>query len=77
MAVAEETEAGSREEGGLRIVSLLPSITEILSAVGAGGQVVGITHECDHPRGVRNPVGAHPRRRWRQGWKQNPNMYLE
>ncbi len=33
----------------MRIVSLLPSATEILYAVGAGDQVVGVTHECDHP----------------------------
>lgn len=33
----------------MRIVSLLPSATEILFAVGAGPQVVGVTHECDHP----------------------------
>jgi iron complex transport system substrate-binding protein len=33
----------------MRIVSLLPSATEILFAVGAGDEVVGVTHECDHP----------------------------
>lgn len=32
-----------------RIVSLLPSATEILFAIGAGPEVVGVTHECDHP----------------------------
>ena len=32
-----------------RIVSLLPSATEILFAVGAGERVVAVTHECDHP----------------------------
>jgi iron complex transport system substrate-binding protein len=31
-------------------VSLLPSATEILFAIGAGEQVVGVTHECDFPR---------------------------
>jgi iron complex transport system substrate-binding protein len=30
-------------------VSLLPSATEIVSALGAGGELVGISHECDHP----------------------------
>lgn len=34
----------------MRIVSLLPSATEILFAIGAGGDVVGVTHECDYPR---------------------------
>jgi iron complex transport system substrate-binding protein len=33
----------------MRVVSLLPSSTEILFAVGAGDQVVGVTHECDFP----------------------------
>src|SRR5665213_487285 len=33
----------------MRVVSLLPSSTEILFAVGAGEQVVGVTHECDYP----------------------------
>ncbi len=33
----------------MRIVSLLPSATEILFAIGAGDQVAGVTHECDFP----------------------------
>ncbi|MDB5071047.1 MAG: cobalamin-binding protein [Candidatus Eremiobacteraeota bacterium] len=33
----------------MRIVSLLPSATEILFAIGAGDRVVGVTHECDYP----------------------------
>lgn len=33
----------------MRIVSLLPSSTEILFAIGAGDEVVGVTHECDFP----------------------------
>jgi iron complex transport system substrate-binding protein len=33
----------------VRIVSLLPSTTEILFAIGAGDDVVGVTFECDHP----------------------------
>ena len=40
--------------GRMRIVSLLPSTTEILFAIGAGDDVVGVTFECDHPaRGTR------------------------
>jgi len=34
----------------LRIVSLLPSATEILFAIGAGDEIVGVTHECDFPQ---------------------------
>lgn len=37
----------------MRIVSLLPSATELLFAVGAGDEVVGVTHECDHPAAAR------------------------
>lgn len=36
-----------------RIVSLLPSATEILFALGLGDRVVGVTFECDHPPGAR------------------------
>jgi iron complex transport system substrate-binding protein len=32
-----------------RIVSLLPSATEIAYALGLGDRVVGVTHECDFP----------------------------
>jgi iron complex transport system substrate-binding protein len=37
----------------VRIVSLLPSTTEILFAVGAGDDVVGVTFECDFPPEAR------------------------
>ncbi len=37
------------ETGPQRIVSLLPSNTEILFAVGAGEQVVGVTSYCNYP----------------------------
>ena len=36
-----------------RIVSLLPSSTEILFALGLGDQVVGVTFECDFPDEAR------------------------
>jgi iron complex transport system substrate-binding protein len=38
----------------MRIVSLLPSATEILFALGAGQDVVGVTFECDHPAEARS-----------------------
>ena len=38
----------------LRILSLLPSATEIVAALGAGDQLVGVTHECDYPAAVRS-----------------------
>ncbi|MGA4670392.1 cobalamin-binding protein [Propionibacteriaceae bacterium Y1923] len=37
----------------MKIVSLLPSTTEILFAVGAGDDVVGVTFECDYPAEAR------------------------
>jgi iron complex transport system substrate-binding protein len=46
----------------MRIVSLLPSATEILYALGVGDQVVGITHECDFPPEVHGkPALIKPR----------------
>ncbi len=33
----------------MRIVSLLPSATETLFALGLGDQLVAVTHECDYP----------------------------
>ncbi len=33
----------------MRIASLVPSATEMLFALGLGGQVVAVTHECDYP----------------------------
>ncbi len=37
----------------MRVVSLLPSATEILFAIGAGDRIVGVTHECDFPPAAR------------------------
>src|SRR5437868_10178475 len=36
----------------MRIVSLLPSLTELVCALGRGDHLVGITHECDYPPGI-------------------------
>jgi iron complex transport system substrate-binding protein len=38
---------------GYRVASLLPAATEIVCAVGAEADLVGISHECDFPEGVR------------------------
>ena len=36
----------------MRIISLLPSATEILFALGLDDQVLAVTHECDYPAGA-------------------------
>jgi iron complex transport system substrate-binding protein len=41
----------------MRIVSLLPSTTEIVCALGLESELVGITHECDYPA----TIGDKPR----------------
>ena len=37
----------------MRIVSLVPSATETLFALGLGADVIAVTHECDYPPAVR------------------------
>src|SRR5437879_4994580 len=38
----------------LRIISLLPSATETLFALGLDEQIVGVSHECDFPPAARS-----------------------
>jgi iron complex transport system substrate-binding protein len=46
---------------GPRIVSFLPAATEMVYALGLGGQLVGVTHECDFPSEARTkPVVVRP-----------------
>jgi iron complex transport system substrate-binding protein len=48
---------------GRRVVSLLPSTTEIVAALGHGAELVGRSHECDFPHQVVDlPVVSRPRR---------------
>src|SRR6476620_9698125 len=42
------------ESAAMRIVSLVPSATETLFALGLGEQVAAVTHECDFPADARN-----------------------
>src|SRR5690348_18220102 len=37
----------------MRVVSLLPSATEILFALGLDKEIVGVSHECDYPARAR------------------------
>ena len=43
----------ARTIGAVRIVSLLPSATEILFDLGLGDDIVGVTFECDFPEAAR------------------------
>jgi iron complex transport system substrate-binding protein len=38
----------------MRILSLLPSATEIVYALGLGDDLVGVSHECDYPEQARS-----------------------
>ena len=37
----------------MRIVSLLPSATEIVCALGLKDNLVAVSHECDYPQEVK------------------------
>ena len=44
----------------MRIISLLPSATEIVCALGLSEALVGVTHECDYPPVARTrPIVTH------------------
>lgn len=46
----------------MKIVSFLPSATEILYALGAGEMVVAVSHECDYPlEAQRKPIVSRAR----------------
>ena len=46
----------------MRVVSLLPSSTEVVCALGARDRLVGRSHECDFPAGVESlPALSSPR----------------
>jgi iron complex transport system substrate-binding protein len=38
----------------MRVVTLLPGATEIVAALGGGGELVAISHECDYPPSVQH-----------------------
>ncbi|CAB9520044.1 Periplasmic binding protein [Seminavis robusta] len=55
MATTTNDENGQFSKGSApypRVVSLLPSITELVASLDAAEHIVGITHECDYPPAV-------------------------
>src|ERR1700733_315892 len=52
MVVTPRTTTRSSKRRLHRVVSLLPSATEIICAVGATDHLAGISHECDHPSSI-------------------------
>jgi iron complex transport system substrate-binding protein len=53
MTRAGDADAQDRDQAPLRLVSLAPSITETLFALGAGAQLQGVTDYCDFPAAAR------------------------
>jgi ABC-type hemin transport system substrate-binding protein len=48
--IAKGTEDKFMSHQNLRIISLIPSATEILAALGLTDDIVGRSHECDYPQ---------------------------
>jgi iron complex transport system substrate-binding protein len=46
-------DARARDNGGMKIVSLLPSATEIVFALGMDDELAGVSFECDYPPAAR------------------------
>jgi iron complex transport system substrate-binding protein len=57
----KKSPAPTREGPAARVVSISPSTTEAMFALGADGQIVGRSRYCDHPEGALSlpPVGGY------------------
>ena len=56
MTRSDPAAAPGLPSGPARIVSLLPSATDLLFDLGLGARVVGVSHSCDHPQARSLPV---------------------
>ncbi len=55
-------ESAKAQRSALRIVSLIPSATEIVASLGYGQYLVGRSHECDYPNVVQSlPICTEPK----------------
>ena len=46
----------------MRVLSLIPSSTEIIHSLGCGDKLIGRSHECDYPPSIVNlPYCIEPR----------------
>ena len=61
-----------------RIVSLAPSVTETLFALGAGAQVVGVTDQCDTPLAARSlpRIGGMIKPDWESILRLRPDLLV-
>jgi len=61
-----------------RIVSLAPSVTQILFALGAGARVVGVTDQCDDPEQARSlpKVGGMVKPDWESVVRLRPDLVV-
>ena len=61
-----------------RIVSLAPSVTQMLFALGAGERVVGVTDQCDDPEQARTlpKVGGMVKPDWESVLRLRPDLVL-
>jgi len=62
MNAASSLSLDAKPIAGLRLVSLIPSATEILTALGLSAAIVGRSHECDYPPAVQTqPICTAPK----------------
>ena len=62
----------------MRIVSLLPSVTEIVCSLGFKKNLVGRSHECDYPPGVQAlPVCSEPKFNPHQGSPREIDQHVK
>lgn len=60
-ALSQSTLTNVMPNAELRIISLIPSATEIVAALGLEGSLVGRSHECDYPPTVQSlPICTAP-----------------